>query len=262
MESFAPKDDTKFVEWLAHFNAAVAENLDHLDLMPADIAPCMRAETDMATALNAIHQAEETLHAARTLLQSARSAGEDTARTLLGQLNSRASLPTELKRELGLPLAKSRRRHRKMGKNPPAFPAPPAPGGLSANIEPNGSHWLRWNSNGNLPGTEYIIEVASGSDLQRTHGQDTTSLPVRALRWTRVAITTQCEFTHRLTQQGQPALYRIRAREAHRESKCSEELYVTPRPTREASGWRDRFQRTLARHTIPLPTRQVSLPVP
>lgn len=154
MEPFAPKDDAKFAEWLAHFNATVAENLDPLDLMPADIAPCVRAETEMATALRVIQQAEEALRAAKTLVQSARSVGEETARTLRRQLNSRANVPAELKRELGLTPTKPRPRR----KNHPALPAPPAPGGLSANVEANGSHWLRWNSSGNLPGTEYCIE--------------------------------------------------------------------------------------------------------
>src|SRR5690349_7317468 len=113
MENFLPKEDAKFAEWLAHFNATVAENLDHLDLMPADIAPAIHAETEMATALAAIRQAEETLREARKNLKTAHRNGEKAARSLVSRMADCAQLPTNVRRRLSLPVAKTSRQRAK-----------------------------------------------------------------------------------------------------------------------------------------------------
>jgi hypothetical protein len=246
MENHLPKDDAQFADWLAHFNTAVAENLDRLDLMPADIAPCIHAETEMATALAAIRQAEETLREARQNLQAAHSASEVIARMLISRLSDSPDLPTEVRRRLSLPVAKSPRRRR--AKSSQLLPAPPAPGGLSANVESDGNHWLRWNGNGNPPGTEYILEAAFGADLQHKHGYFGQGIPVQPTHWTQVAITQALQITYCPSQEGSPALYRVRARNAQGESGYSEELYVTPQKMSGHSSWRHRMRGMLARH--------------
>jgi hypothetical protein len=245
MENFLPKEDAKFAEWLAHFNAAIAENLDHLDMMPADIAPTIHAETEMATALATIRQAEETLREAKKSLQTAHRNGEKAARSLLSRIADHAKLPTNVRRKLSLPVAKTPRQR---AKNRPLLPAPPAPGGLSANIEADGSHWLRWNANGNPPGTKYLLEAAFGPGLERKRGGMGQSLPVQPTHWTQVAVTQSLEITCRLSQASEPVVYRLRARNDQGESGYSEQLYVTPKKEPTFPHWHSRMRGMLARH--------------
>lgn len=119
--------------------------------------------------------------------------------TFANQFQANPAVPPELIAELGLTV-------RGGGGSSPLF----APANLVADGCSNGINMLKWSANGNISGTQYIVEAAYDGTTD----------------WDFVDVTTKSKFDHEGQTPGRPVVYRVYAKRAGQKSGFSNEATV------------------------------------
>lgn len=99
---YIPTSDTEFAAWLANFNTVAAANLDLIGLSAADLTPSTTAKTALDTIITDFTTAQATAKASTVAKRDAREEAETVARGLAQRVQANASVPQNVKEQLGL----------------------------------------------------------------------------------------------------------------------------------------------------------------
>ncbi len=195
MPDYLPSNEFELLAWLQNFNTVAAANLAALGFVAGDLTPSTAGTTSYSTALSDSVAKKDAAKSSVSAKNSQKSVVVDVVRNLARRVQAHSGVPDSLKLSLGLPVY-----------NTPATPVTPqAPASLVVSGTEDGINTLKWKSNGNKPGTMYMIEA---------RGSDTAP-------WVFINATTKTSFEHTDQIPGVKMSYRVRSKRAAGESQYS-----------------------------------------
>ena len=200
MSSFYPVNDAEFSVWLGNFIAVATTNRVVLGLGDADLAALTAAKTALDAKITASQSANDAAKSATTAKKTTRKSTNALIGYRAKVINANAAIPADIKRQLGLTVRDSK----------PTSTPPNAPVNLMADGFSTGVNQLDWDTNGNLRGTQYLIEAAVGS----------------ATAFKFVGTTTKSRFEHKGQTPGVQVIYRVKAQRADKDSEYSNDALV------------------------------------
>lgn len=183
---YIPAPDEAFAAWLRQFVQTAEANLPALGLSAADLQTLAAQTPQFADAVQTVFSQKNKAAAAISVKDNLRGAADGTARALVNKIQANPSVPEALKRTLGITVRRTR----------PRLTPPAAPTELHAAGADSGAFSLKWDRNGNAPGTLFEVEARVGMGAQ----------------WCLVGVVTACKMTHTGQIPGVPICYRVRAR--------------------------------------------------
>ena len=195
-----PTGHGDFVLWLGNFVKVARDNQAALGLTIADIGELETVEQDMTDALTKQVAAQEAARAATSNLDTTRTSTNTTVGYRARTITINPNIPDSLKEQLGLNVTDKKR-----GTVPLNSPT-----GLIVEGASDGTNKLRWERNGNIPGTQFVIEARIGESKEFAF----------------VAVTTKTTYSHRNQKPGVPAVYRLRATRSDELSGYSNEAVI------------------------------------
>ena len=200
MPSFYPKNNAEFTQWLGNFITVAEANKAVLGMSIDDIAILESLKTGMDDDMTAHVTAQEQARAATTKLDDTRSAANKEIGHRGRSIALNPKIPNSLKEQLGLNVPDKKRG------NVPLY----APSGLIVEGSSNGTNRLRWERNGNIPGTQFILEAKIGDNKEFVF----------------VGVATRTTFEHTNQKPGTPTVYRVRASRSSQLSGFSNEAII------------------------------------
>ena len=157
-------------------------------------------EQDINDALTQQTATQEAARAATTALTTVRTSANTAVGYRARTITINPNIPDSLKEQLGLNVTDKKR------STVPLY----APAGLIAEGKSDGTNKLRWERNGNIPGTQFIIEARIDDSKEFVF----------------VAVTTKITYEHKNQKPGIPAIYRLRATRSDELSGYSNEAVI------------------------------------
>lgn len=195
-----PTSHGDFILWLGNFIKVARDNQSALGLTIADIGELETILQDTTDALTQQVAAQEAARAATANMDTTRTSANTTVSYRSRAISINPNIPDSLKEQLGLNVADKKR-----GTVPLH-----APTGLVVEGGSEGTNKLRWERNGNIPGTQFIIEARIADSKEFAF----------------VAVTTKTTYNHRNQKPGVFAVYRLRATRSDELSGYSNEVVI------------------------------------
>ena len=200
MADYIPAKDGDLRTWLNNFSAACQARAGVLGLDPAELAEIADAAELFGDALELRAQLAAQAKGASAGKQNQRNASIQTARRFAQEFQKNPAVTDALRGELGLSIP---------GENPAPL-RPQVPTFLTAMAFSNGNHQLSWHRNGNVNGTQFIIEAQYGN----------------AGLWEFVDVVTRTDYVHVDQIPGEMITYRVFAKRVNQRSGHSNEATV------------------------------------
>ena len=150
---FLPAKDAELGPWLANFLTVANANLTTLGLVAADITPITSGTAAYNLAYTGVESAKAAMKSAVTGKDTGRKTITTAVRALVRKIQGNPNVTPQLKSALGI---NPRTTHA-------VLVSPVAPSNLMVSGSSNGVNSLDWKSNGNHPGTVYLVEAAFGA---------------------------------------------------------------------------------------------------
>lgn len=193
----------ELVPWLGNFAAVGSANLAALGLTIADITALNGKKTALDTSIDTQEADFAKAHASTEAKDLAHDDAVATIRNFANMIQGKPGVSPVLKEQLGLIVRKSG------SKTTPSVPT-----NLTATALSSGVNELKWHKNGNVRGTQYVIEA----------------LYPEASGWDVVDVTTATKFRHLDQTPGMPVSYRVFARRHNAWSTPSNQASVYGMP--------------------------------
>ena len=182
--------DAQFSDWLANFSTVAAANAALLELSPIELTQIATANTAFATTLNARIAASNAARVATMNKDDQKAASLSTVRTFANQFQANPAVPDNLIQSLGLNVRAD---------DPSERPVFQPTNFVALGCDQVNS--LKWDTNGNFPGTIYMIE------WQLPGGE-----------WQILTACTKSRFEHEGTTAGEQISYRVYAQRDNKKS--------------------------------------------
>jgi len=190
-----PSNDADFAVWAANLIKKATDNKAALDLSDARLAALEGKITNFDENLALKRRKKDESKAQTTLVKGLRSDLNGEMSLLNSEFKAIDDLPPDILEEMGLTPNKKRS----------ASVAPFEPSELIVSGTSDGVNSLKWNRNGNRPGTMFIIEARIGE----------------ADDWAMIDVVTGSTYKHRNQKPGVTAQYRVKAKRGELESGSS-----------------------------------------
>ena len=194
---FIPAPDADFNNWLANFAQKVELYEAELELSAQDLFEIQGAQTGFDTDYSALLLAKKALEGSTAAKNESRASSTATARKFAKKFKGIPGISPSVLSALGIVA------------NAPAGPVTVITG-LTVNACSDGVNSLKWKRNGNVQGTQFIIEVSpNGNTL-----------------WDLVDVVTSTKYDHTGQVPGQRQYYRIKSKRAGMTSVPSPSVVV------------------------------------
>ncbi|MBV9470318.1 MAG: hypothetical protein JOZ57_13860, partial [Abitibacteriaceae bacterium] len=182
MNDYLPRKDADALTFVTTLAATLAANPASYGLTANDVTPLTNKANELGQALQDVDALKSAASAGVAHKEDIRAALESLVRPLVAQIQANPAVTAQLKTQAGLPVYDTT----------PSATAPQVPTDLVVQPQANGVHVLSWNRNGNLPGTQFIIEAKTGT----------------ATEFVRVDVITATSYEHPGQKAGVPVVYR------------------------------------------------------
>lgn len=150
-KDYIPSKEGDIVPWTENFITVANANLSTLGLVAADITAVTTKKNEYSTKLNNAIAKQAESKAATEAKNIAKQQLVTNIRVLAKQIQAKPEVPNNLKEQLGLNVPDLT----------PTSSIPVPPIELSANISTTGLAKIKWNRNGNIFGTVFLIEFSN-----------------------------------------------------------------------------------------------------
>jgi len=193
MADYLPGPDAQYNDWGQNFSTVCTANAVALGLSAGELTEISGASSDFDNAYVTSETAKNAARGAVAMKDEARVETTEVYRRYARQFLADPSLPLSLLADLGLNVGSG-------GAGPVSVPTE-----LSAVGYDNGENKLRWNRNGNVATTIFVVEARIGNEGE----------------WFFVDVTTKTRFTHDGQTPGTEVFYRVYAQRAGSQSGYS-----------------------------------------
>lgn len=150
-KDYIPRKEGDIIPWTENFIAVANANIVILGLVAADITAVTTKKSDYSTKLNNSIAKQAEAKAAVEAKNSSKDQLVTNIRVLAKQIQARPGVPNNIKEQLGLTVPDPT--------PTPTLPVPPTE--LSAKISTTGLANIKWNRNGNVSGTVFLVEFSN-----------------------------------------------------------------------------------------------------
>ena len=199
--NYIPPKDADALTYLTTLAGVLAAAPASYGLVAADVTPITNKVNEFGQALQDVDTLKTASTAGVQHKDDVRAALENLVRPIVAQIQANPAVTDQLKAQASIPIHDT----------VPSATAPIVPAGLVVQPQGNGVHRLSWNRNGNLTGTQFVIESKAGE----------------AEGFSLVDVVTTTTYDHAAQPAGVPVVYRIRARRGS----------VTSEPSNEAGAY-------------------------
>lgn len=200
MADYIPSKDGDLRTWLSNFITACNAHAGVLNLNAADLAAISNAADLYAGALDLKETLAAQAKGASAGKRTQRNATVSTVRQFAQEFQKNPNITDAIRGDLGITIP---------GENP-APSNPVVPTHLAAFACSNGENRLNWDRNGNVNGTQFIIEAQYGNTGP----------------WEFVDVVTRTDYVHVEQVPGETVTYRVYAKRVNRRSGYSNEAVV------------------------------------
>lgn len=200
MADYIPAKEGDLRTWLNNFATACQTHAGVLNLDPAELDEILDAADDFGAAVELRARLAAQAKGASAGKQNQREASIRTARKFAQEFQKNPDVTDAIRGALGISIP---------GENPAPL-KPQVPTSLSALAHSNGNHLLKWHRNGNVNGTQFVIEAQYGG----------------AGPWEFVDVVTRTDYVHVDQIPGEWITYRVYAKRVNHRSGHSNEATV------------------------------------
>jgi len=200
MPDYIPPKDGDLRTWLNNYVTACNVHASVLNLTAADLAEISAAADLFGNSLDLKEQLAFQAKGATAAKRTARSSTVATVRQFAQEFQKNPNVTDAIRGDLGITIPDSN----------PSSTTPSVPTNLTAFGCSNGINQLRWNRNGNIGTTQFIIEARYGNDNN----------------WQFVDVVTSSTYDHENQTPGEMVTYRVWAKRTDKRSGYSNEAVV------------------------------------
>lgn len=183
---YFPRRDNDFLAWLKNFVTVASGYGTTLGLTAAQLTSLTNARTNYENALTDLESGRALFRSYVQNKNQVKSSTQSLVRQLVRIIQANPSVSNNQRQELGITVRDTE----------PSPVVPQQPTNLTASGNENGVNTLRWQTNGNQYGTQYLIEVWNSS----------------ANQWEQVDVTTRSFYRHLNQVPGYQQYYRVKAK--------------------------------------------------
>jgi hypothetical protein len=194
MPNFSNMTYAELAAWVQNFTIVVGANPSDYAMTAAQVTEFRAKNDDFVEKITARTAADDAAKAAVVAQRTSRQEDEAAASYYNMILKANSNISDALKVEAGIDV-----------KKPATHTAPAIPTGLIVNGFQDGTNILKWERNGNKPGTQYLIEYR----------------PENETDFKFLGTTTETTYTQTGATPGAQCLYRVKAQRAGEQSTFS-----------------------------------------
>lgn len=199
MENGIKTTDSALPEFGLNFATVASANLASIGLVAGDITTLNTLRTPFMNGLDTVEAAKQSVKGAVTAKETAKAAYVSKLRELANKVLGTPNAPANVINQLGLNPPHSK----------PTKKSPTVPSNVSAVAFAIGVNEIKWKPNGNIAGTQYVVEYTF----------DTSE-------WIIAGTTTATKFSHTGQTPGTALWYRVTAQRRNIQSEPSQSVGV------------------------------------